>query len=239
MAQVSIFIGDGYGGYIQGLSLRSDYKNGATWLIGRADGRHLSGFAMRQCGGEVKIPGKRGMGWKLAGELLGQNKPPYFPHIIMNKISWKRWYDKKERNINLVEFVQKNLDDIRRVSDYLEMPKMLEYDQEIIEWCKKFYLRDYIKPKFGSGKLRGKQRFESELTTVLAQLDGLEHWMELEKVLEYRKNVEDIARKSKTDGVAVRKRNREAVAARKRAREQKQDASPDLNNREPKKRRKN
>ncbi len=104
MAQVSIFVSNGYGGYTQGLSLRSDYKNGATWLIGRADGLHLSGLTVRQGGGEVKIPGKRGMGWKLAGELLGRNKPPYFPHIIMDKISWKRWYDKKERNINLVEF---------------------------------------------------------------------------------------------------------------------------------------
>ncbi len=230
--KMHVLIPDRYGNYKPGLTLRSDDGVGAYHLIGHGRGMYLSALVMRQGGGEINIPGKRGMGWELAGDLLARNEPSYFPHVV--NLDWKKMvHDKekggfvnKERNVNLVEYIKETLDNVKKVSEYLEMPKMLEYDQDIIKASMDQYIRNYVRPKFSSGKLRGKRRFENELEMVLDQLDGLDQYIDVGKVEKYKNLTESEACKSKITGEKSRKDKKVVAAERKRIREEKATNQP-------------
>jgi len=215
-------IGIGKGYYAEGYTLVNKYKGGAVHFIGEK-GIHLSGLASRQCGGKIEIPGYRGLGWNIGGELLSSGEAKFYTFEIGHKISWKKFHNDKKRTVNLVDFIEKCVNDVIRVSEYLEMPKMLEYKDEIIQTCKRNYITYYIKPKFGSTDLRFQKKFDAELNRILKELEGLAKWFTNEEVRDYINKVTTEAHESKTKEAGLRKKKRDAAAARKRLRESKKN----------------
>ena len=207
--------------FMQGYSLVSKYKNGATHFLGNR-GIHLSALAMRQFGGEIEIPGYRGLGWEIAGELLSSEEAKFYRFKISEKISWKKFhYDNKKRHINLVNFIEKCVNDVIRVSTHLEMPKMLEYKNEIIQICKERYIDRYIKLKFGSTDYRFESKFNLALNETLQELKGLIQWFSDSEVNDYINRVTAEAHNAKIKGAQIRKKKRDNAATRKRLREEK------------------
>ena len=213
----------------------NDNGNKAGSCGGSNLGGHLSEVIMDAMmkttkGIRVVIPGKRGIAWKLTTSLLESNKPPYFPHCFEN-LSFVKMGTREERTINLVEYLDEELNNIKRVSKLLKMPKLLEYDQEIIDAAMNKYITHYINYKFKSGKLRGKKKFNDELNLILNQLNGLDKW--LDEVEKYKNRVETAVNDAKKKGETERKVKREKAAERKRIREEKK--STDNNEKQNKK----
>jgi len=201
---VAFYVGTG-NGFMAGLVLVSEEDN-AQNFIGKAPGIHLSKFAMWKGGGRIIVPGKCGMGYKIAGELFCDQKAGFYEFDIMRGLYYRKWG--KARNINLPEYISSMLEDVKKVSDHLEMPVMLEYNQKIIDLSMKGYLKYYIKEKFKSGTFRGSKRFEMEMKLLFDELNGLKNTISPNELDKYKIIIEIAARRARKLGIKERKQKR-------------------------------
>ncbi len=212
---VAFYVGTG-NGFMAGLVLVSKEDN-AQNFIGKAPGIHLSKFAMWKGGGRIIVPGKCGMGYKIAGELFSWEKAEFYEFDIVYDISYRGTWG-KTRNINLPEYISSMLEDVKKVSDHLEMPAMLEYNQKIIDLSMKGYLKYYIKEKFKSGTFRGSKRFEMEMKLLFDELNGLKNTISPNELDKYKIIVKIAAGRARKLGIKERRQKRQAAKERKQKR---------------------
>ncbi len=223
-------------GYRPGLVL---VATNAQFCIGRAPGIELSGLAIRKFAephfnGRLMVPGPHGIAYRLAGHLFSHTENDRASGMDTSWAGFELWdafgYDPEDKShivmdsnpsiyssFDIYTKLSAVLKEVEQLAEYLEMPKMIDYKENIINAALEYYPRA-IHTRFYSGKLRGKKKYQETVSAIMNQIDKLKSLIPSEKVTEFREKIQETIIKARQKGIDDRCKKREQAKIRKRKR---------------------